>query len=469
MADIHFGTDGWRGIIAWDFTFDNVRTMAQALADFISINMPSNMEDKTNLVAVGYDRRFLSEKFASDIASILKLNKLDVLLLDTPVPSPLMSVLSASKVWISIMVTASHNAPHYNGIKIKLEGAPISTKLTKEIEELLYQKPVMYIPGHNVPPTKGLQKAYFKYVSSKINLKKLATLKGKIAVDYMHGSAATYFEQILGPSKVLALRSNIDPTFGSVAPEPKESNLTELKKLVVNKKCLMGIGLDGDGDRIAFIDEKGKYISPCLISAVALDYLVKHKKLKGSVVQCVSMGYLTKRIAEKYGLGFEEVPVGFKNIAQKNAFEDIAFGAEESGGYFFKGLLPERDAITFALFIMEIMANTKKSLSQLCQEVQKEYGASVFLRRDFELTKEFEKANFNEKFKKKLPKKILNLYPVRDISMTDGIKITLDKGEWVLLRPSGTEPKLRIYAESATKKQTEELLDWAQKTAAQIK
>lgn len=469
MADIRFGTDGWRGIIAWDFTFDNVRTLAQALADFISTNMPSNMEDKTNLVAVGYDRRFLSEQFASDIASILKLNKLDVLLLDSPVPSPLMSVLSASKVWISIMVTASHNAPHYNGIKIKLDGAPMSSKLTKEIEELLYQKPVMYIPGHNVTPTKGLQKQYLKYVSSKINLKKIAALKGKIAVDYMHGSASTYFEQILGDKKVLALRSELDPTFGGVAPEPKESNLTELKKLVVNKKCLMGIALDGDGDRISFIDEKGKYITPCLISAVALDYLVKHKKLTGNVVQCVSMGYLTRRIAEKHGLGFEEVPVGFKNIAQKNLFEDIAFGAEESGGYFFKGLLPERDAITFALFIMEIMANTKKSLSQLCQEVQKEYGTSIFLRRDFELTKELEKTNFNEKFKKKLPKKVLNLYPVKTVSMIDGIKITLDKGEWVLLRPSGTEPKLRIYAESPTKKQTEELLDWAQKTAAAIK
>ena len=367
------------------------------------------------------------------------------------------------------MVTASHNAPHYNGIKIKLEGAPMSSKLTKEIEELLYQKPVMYIPGHNVLPTKGLQKNYFKYVSSKINLRKIALLKGKIAVDYMHGSASTYLEQILGNNKVLSLRRELNPTFGGVAPEPKENNLTDLKKLVVNKKCLMGIAMDGDGDRIAFVDEKGKYISSCLISAVALDYLVKHKKLKGNVVQCVSMGYLTKRIAEQHGLGFEEVPVGFKNIAEKNAFEDIAFGAEESGGYFFKGLLPERDAITFALFIMEIMANTKKSLSQLCQDVQKEYGASVFLRRDLELTKEFEKTGFNEKFKKKLPKKVLNLYPVRNVSMIDGIKITLDKGEWVLLRPSGTEPKLRIYAESPTKKQTEELLDWAQKTAATIK
>lgn len=469
MADIRFGTDGWRGIIAWDFTFENVRTMAQALADFISINMPSNMEDKTNLVAVGYDRRFLSEKFAADIASILKLNKLDVVLLDTPVPSPLMSVLSSSKVWISIMVTASHNPPHYNGIKVKLGGAPISSKLTKEIEELLYQKPVMYIPGHNVQPTKGLQKNYFKYVSSKINLKKIATLKGKIAVDYMHGSASTYLEQILGENKVLALRSEVDPTFGGVAPEPKESNLSDLKKLVVNKKCLFGIGLDGDGDRISFIDEKGKFISSCLISAVALDYLVKHKKLTGNVVQCVSMGYLTKRIAEKHDLGFEEVPVGFKHIAEKNMFEDIAFGAEESGGYFFKGLLPERDAITFALFIMEILANTKKSLSQLCQEVQKEYGTSVFSRRDIILTKDFDRATFNEKLKKKLPKKILNLYPIKNISMIDGMKITLDKGEWILLRPSGTEPKLRIYAESPTKKQTEELLDWAQKTAAAIK
>ena len=468
MANIHFGTDGWRGVIAWDFTFDNVRKMAQALADFINLNAPSELGNKTNIAAVGYDRRFLSDKFAADIASILKLNKIDVVLLDKPVSTPVMSCLSYTKFWICIMVTASHNPPHYNGIKIKIDGGPISSKLTKEIEELIGQKSVLYIPWHQVDAVSGLEKIYFKYIGSKVNLKKALSLKGKIAVDYMHGSAAGYFEQILGENRVIVLNDSHDPCFGGIKPEPKESSLSALKKAVIANKCLLGAAFDGDGDRTAIIDEKGKYLTPCSVSALVLNHLVKNKKLKGRVLQCISMGYLNKRIARAAGLDFEEVPVGFKYISERTALEDIAFGAEESGGYCWNGLMPERDGLTLVMYILEIMAARKMSLSELVKELEKQYGTSCYQRRDFEISKPVDRGTLAEKLKKKLPKKILGR-AVSEVYTFDGLKIILDNDEWLLIRPSGTEPLLRLYCETANKKQTEEFLNFGEKLLSSFK
>lgn len=468
MANIHFGTDGWRGVIAWDFTFDNVRKMAQALADFINLNAPSELGNKTNIAAVGYDRRFLSDKFAADIASILKLNKIDVVLVDKPVSTPVMSCLSYTKFWICIMVTASHNPPHYNGIKIKIDGGPISSKLTKEIEELIGQKSVLYIPGHQVDAVSGLEKIYFKYIGSKVNLKKALSLKGKIAVDYMHGSAAGYFEQILGENRVIVLNDSHDPCFGGIKPEPKESSLSALKKAVIANKCLLGAAFDGDGDRTAIIDEKGKYLTPCSVSALVLNHLVKNKKLKGRVLQCISMGYLNKRIARAAGLDFEEVPVGFKYISERTALEDIAFGAEESGGYCWNGLMPERDGLTLVMYILEIMAARKMSLSELVKELEKQYGTSCYQRRDFEISKPVDRGTLAEKLKKKLPKKILGR-AVSEVYTFDGLKIILDNDEWLLIRPSGTEPLLRLYCETANKKQTEEFLNFGEKLLSAFK
>lgn len=468
MANIQFGTDGWRGTIAWDFTFNNVRRMAQALADFINLNAPSDLGSKTNIAAVGYDRRFLSDKFAADIASILKLNKIDVTLLDKPVTTPVMSCLSYTKFWICIMVTASHNPAQYNGIKIKVNGGSISARLTKEIEEMLDQKSVLYIPTHKVEPTKGLEKLYFKYIASKANLKKAAALKGKVAVDYMYGSAAGYLEEILGPAKVVALHEKNDPCFGGIKPEPKESALEELKKTVVKEKCLLGAAFDGDGDRTAIIDEKGKYLSPCMVSAIVLNHLVKNKKIEGRVLQCISMGYLNKRVARAASMDFEEVPVGFKYIAERTTIEDIGFGAEESGGYCWTGLIPERDGLTLVMFIMEIMAARKMTLSELVKEIEKEYGASCYQRRDFAISKTIDRTVMAERLKKKLPKKILGRH-IAEVYTFDGLKIILDNDEWLLIRPSGTEPILRLYSETGDKKQTEAFLDFGEKIAAAFK
>ena len=468
MANIKFGTDGWRGIIAWDFTFDNVKRMAQALATFININMPSNLEDKTGGVVIGYDRRFMADKVAKDIATIMKLNKLDVTLLDQPVSTPMISCLSFTKFWFAVMVTASHNDAQYLGIKIKMNGGSVPLRFTKEIEELINQRPPLYTPGYKIETKKGLEKIYFKYVSSKANLKKALTLKGKIAVDYMYGSACGYLESLLSPRKVIALHTNADPTFGGIKPEPKESALGELKKTVVEKKCLFGIAFDGDGDRSALIDEKGKYITPMQVSAVLLHHLVKYKKLKGKVLQCLSMGYLTKRIARNFGLDFEELPVGFKNIAERTYLEDVVFGAEESGGYCWKGTMPERDGLLLAVFIMEIMVTRKMKLSELVKETATLYGNSYYERKDVDVKKIFDISTFGDKFKRKLPKKILGKEITETLNI-DGLKIIFADDSWLLARPSGTEPIIRLYAETEDKKQTQALLELAEQALSTLK
>ena len=284
----------------------------------------------------------------------------------------------------------------------------------------------------------------------------------------MHGSAAGYFEQILGENRVIVLNDSHDPCFGGIKPEPKESSLSTLKKAVIANKCLLGAAFDGDGDRTAIIDEKGKYLTPCSVSALVLNHLVKNKKLKGHVLQCISMGYLNKRIARAAGLDFEEVPVGFKYIAERTALEDIAFGAEESGGYCWNGLMPERDGLTLVMYILEIMAARKMSLSELVKELEKQYGTSCYQRRDFEISKPVDRGTLAEKLKKKLPKKILGR-AVSEVYTFDGLKIILDNDEWLLIRPSGTEPLLRLYCETANKKQTEEFLNFGEKLLSAFK
>ena len=460
-TEIKFGTDGWRGVIAWDFTFENVHRAAQALADYINENAPSDENGKLPKVFVGFDRRFMSDLFATDIANIFRSNKIDVTLSTCPVSSPVASCLSLSKFWLSVIVTASHNPAQYNGLKVKIAGGAASSRTTKEIEELIDENSVLLLYGQKAEQ-KDLTDVYLKYVQAHVNSKKLKTFKGKVVVDYMYGASAGYVEKILPPRQVIALRAEHDPTFGGVQPEPVEKNLSVLKKTVVAQKAALGVAFDGDGDRVALFDEKGTYLTPCMIAAVLCNYLIKHKKLKGKIVQTVSMGYLLKRIARAHNMLFEEVDVGFKNVAERMALEDVAFGVEESGGFAWKGNLPDRDGLTVALAFVEIMAATGKKASELCADIGKEYGTSVYLRRDLPLVKPVDKALLTDKLRKKLPKKINNR-KVAEVTTFDGLKIWFDNDEWVLIRPSGTEPVVRIYAETATKKDTQALLEFGAK------
>ena len=460
--EIRFGTDGWRGIIGWDFTFQNIYLLAQALADYVKENAPGD-DAKQPKVFVGYDNRFMSERVAKDIADILCSNKLDAVLSSVAVSSPVAACLTLNKFWLSVMVTASHNEAHFNGVKVKIGGGSASVRVTKDIEALIGKNPLTKLP-HQTAAAKDLTDIYFKYVKAHAVTKKIGSFKGKVAVDYMYGSAAGYVEQFLPSKQVFALHNTHDPTFGGGRPEPVERNLTELKKLVLEKKAALGIAFDGDGDRVSLIDEKGAYLTPCLIAAVICDYLIKHKKLKGNIVQSYSMGFLLKRIARKYDMIFEEVNIGFKHVAERIALDDVAFGVEESGGFAWKGNLPDRDGLGVALAFLEIMGATGKKASELCSDIAKEYGASVYIRRDLEITKPIDKNFMADKLRKRLPKKINNR-KVEQAFTTDGLKVVLDNDDWLLIRPAGTERVLRIHAETASKKETLALLDFAEKLA----
>ncbi len=463
-ADIHFGTDGWRGVIAWDFTYENVHRLAQALADYVNENAPSEEEGKTSKVFVGYDCRFMSDLFAADLASILRSNKINVTLSDRPVPTPMVSALTLRKFWLGIIVTASHNPAQYNGVKVKWGGRSAPLRETNEIEERLDTNPILLLYGQKAEQ-KDLTALYKKYLSSLANTRKIAGLKGNIVVDYMYGAAAGWLEELLPSNKIISLHAKHDPTFNGLQPDPAAKNLMDLKKAILEKKAVVGFAFDGDGDRFGVMDEKGNYITPCVASAVLLNYLIKYKHLKGKVVLTASMGYLPKRIARAHNMPVEEVQVGFKHVAEVMALEEVAFGVEEAGGYAWKGGSSDRDALVVALTWLEMMAVTKKKPSELCEQILKEYGAGVYARRDLPAAKPIDKELFVEKLRKKLPKKVGN-FKVSEVSVLDGIKVYFEHDEWLLVRPSGTEPLVRVYAETATKKDTQALLDFGEKLAA---
>ncbi len=461
--DIVFGTDGFRAMIGDKFDFNNVRRIAQGLADYMAYK---SMKGPDKKVAIGYDRRFLSEKFAEQFAAVLVKSGIPAEVSLTPISTPAISVLTEKKYVMGVVITASHNPYLYNGVKIKYKGRSAPPAMTAEIETHIPKNPVAEVKC-NVEK-KDFRKEYCSYIKSKYDLKKiLSGIKGKIVVDFMNGTAAEVADEIFcGSKNIICLHANRDPLFTQVgAPEPVEKNLAELIKTVKDNKALMGIAVDGDGDRFALIDDRGNYLTPCQIAPLIVDYLVEHKKYSGKLVQAVSLGYLTKRIAAANKFLFEEVPVGFKFIAEKIASEDILFGAEESGGYAWKKNLPERDGFITALMLLEISAVKKKKVSELWAEIEKKYGKSVFLRQDYHLPKPVgNKHSFAVKIKKKLAKKILN-YKVKEANTLDGLKVVLENDWWFLIRPSGTEPLLRVYAETDSQSNTRKLLETAYKAS----
>jgi phosphomannomutase len=454
---ISFGTDGFRGVIARDFTYDVVRKTAQGMADYIAYKY---MRADKPSVAVGYDRRFMSDRFARTMAEVLAANGLSVTLSATPLPTPAVSLLTAKGYGLGVVITASHNSHYYNGIKVKQNGRSAPPSMTADIENYVAKAVPMKPSGAQVT-VKDFRQTYADYINTRVNSAKvLAKLPGKVVVDFMHGVGAEA-AALFNSKNVIKLRDRHDPLFGGMAPEPVEKNLQELVASVKKNKALFGVALDGDADRFALVSDKGQYMTPCQTAPLLLEHLLSTGKHKGKVAQAVSMGYLTKRIARAAGLPFEETLVGFKYIAEKMLNEDVCFGVEESGGYTWKGNLPERDGVLTALFMMEIAVKTGKSVSALYAEIEKKYGKSAFIRRDFNLAKAIpNKHSFAVKIKKKLPKLLLG-HKIIETNTIDGLKIVLDNDWWVLMRPSGTEPLLRTYAETETQENTKKLLDIA--------
>lgn len=454
---VKFGTDGWRGIIADTYTFNNVRRVALATARVFK----DHPKTKTGFV-IGYDTRFGSRQFAEAAAEVIAGQNIKVFLTDSFVTTPTISLLARDlKCALGVMITASHNPAIYNGYKLKDEFggsmdpdeiAKIEKELenikevnvTKSLDELITEGIVEYYKGGEY---------YLNYLKNKIDIEKIKKGDLKVIYDAMYGAGQNIINKFV---EIKQLHGEINPSFGKSAPEPVEKNLSEICGDIKEGNYNIGIVTDGDADRIAIIDEKGDFLDAQKTFAILLKYLFEKKKLTGKVVRGFSTSELIKRYCEKNGIELVTVPIGFKHISKIMITDDVMIGAEESGGIGIKGHLPERDGIYNGMLYMELMAEYSKSISELKSELDDEFGKYFYQRNDVRTTEE-----------KKL--KALDLCKgiktgdefggkkINSIETLDGFKFFFDNG-WIIVRASGTEPLLRIYCETTGTDNTAETL-----------
>ena len=464
---IKFGTDGWRAIISEDFTFDNVQKVSQAIAD--------HFKGKDVSFVVGYDWRFLSEKYAELVTEVLSANNIKVFLSDKAVPTPLVSLaIKNKKLSGGIMITASHNPPDYNGIKIKAHYASSADQtITKSVESLLEKNKVKTLPlkdaiASGAVEIVDLKSDYMKFMRSYIDLDLLKKSKLKVLVDCMHGVGDGYIKEVLKDTgvQITEMRIGRDPLFGGVNPEPIPKNLGPVFEEMKNGNFDIAIVNDGDADRIAAVMPKGEYISAGQIMALLLLHFIEDKKWTGSVVKTVTNTALIERIARKYKLKLHETPVGFKYICKIMLEEDVLIGGEESGGIGVKGYIPERDGMLLGMLLIEMMAHRKKGILQIMSDVEKEYGKFCYTRIDMEYADD-KKKKLMESLKKAPLKKVLDK-PVVETKSYDGFKFILEDGSWLTMRLSGTEPILRVYAEASSKDLAQKYIEFGKKIALSV-
>ena len=466
MGEIKFGTDGWRAVIAQDFTFANVARVAQAVADYYK-----GKEGEKKLV-VGYDTRFLSREFAELVAEVLSANDLPVILSRQDLPTQCISfAIQSEKLAGGVMVSASHNPPRFNGIKIRESfGGSAPPQVTRQIEALLDKSEIKRVPLKEAEK-KGLLKrkdiieGYLKKVRSFLDQDLIKKAHLKVIHDPMFGVGDGLIEKILATSRcqVLTIHPKYNPGFGGLAPEPIEENLQDLKIKVKEEKADLGLATDGDADRAGVVSDKGEYLTPHQVFSLLLLYLVEGRGLRGGVAKTVSLGYQPERIAEDFGLSLYEVPVGFKYVCDKMLEKDILFGGEESGGYGYRGHLMERDGILSCLLFVEMLTLLQKPLSRILKEMEARFGASFFKRVDFEKLV-VDKEKMIKGLSLSSPSSLGGM-PVREVKTLDGIKFVMDDGSWLLIRPSGTEPKVRVYAEAAGEAELKRIMDQGVKMA----
>jgi phosphomannomutase len=457
---IRFGTDGWRGVISEDFTFANVRLVAEAIANYLI-----EREEAKQGVVIGYDARFLSREYAAECAAMLAAKGIQAQLAQEMIPTPALTwAVKDRQAALGIMITASHNPPVYNGLKIKMPyGGSATPEVTaaiegkvRELEGTICSKPSLadtMIPFHP-------GQAYLDHVKTLLSGDTLRKLKGKVIFEVMYGSAQGYPARLAENYgiELTELHSEINPSFGGIYPEPIEKNLGALRAAVLENKAVVGLATDGDGDRIAAIDQDGRYITAYQIIALLTRYLVEQRGWSGGVVQSLSLSELVKGVVAKYGLKIYETPVGFKHIAELMLQEDILIGGEEAGGIGIKNYIPERDGLLLGFLLMEVVAAYGKTLGQLLDEMSGEFGRYFYGREDVHLS-DHQKAELLEGLSKAPPKKVAG-FEVIHFRQGDGWKFTLPNG-WVIFRVSGTEPILRIYSEMTSPEALRNVLAWA--------
>ena len=461
-ATIKFGTDGWRAVIADEYTFANVERVAQAYADYLLSGAGKASATGSPLCVVGYDRRFLSEHFARRAAEIMVGNGLRIAVFAEDAPTPLISwAVKELGAMGGIVITASHNPPDFNGFKIKAWwGGSAARDTTSAVEKLVDANPPKR--GNVAADTHQLLepaiKSYNAQIAWYIDLDRLRKSPALVVVDPMHGAGGNWVESFLTGAalKVETIRANRDPLFGGVNPEPIDSNLGALKQRVLESRALVGLATDGDADRIGAVNERGATMTMHDVVPLILLHLVRQRKMTGAVVRTFSQSVLLKRIAAAHNLKLYETAIGFKYIADLMLKDDILIGAEESGGIGVQGHIPERDGILNSLLFLEAIITAGKPPSEMLRDLHHEFGEFHFGRKDLHVETAVGRQLIG-RLAKATPHELKG-YKVAGVETTDGTKLLFDDESWLLFRQSGTEPMLRIYAEATSTTKCETLL-----------
>ena len=461
MSDIKFGTDGWRAIIADDYTVKNVMRVAEATAIFME-------ERAMQKVVIGYDCRFGGKMFAETAARVFGNHRIEVVMGDHVASTPMIS-LAVRKLGadLGVVITASHNPPSYNGFKLKSAyGGPSIPDDIAAVEDLIPERPMKDLVSVDEMISKGhftymnLEDMYYNHVVESFDLDAIKKAGFGVAYDAMYGAGYLIFPRILPDAT--CLHCDYNPSFYGQAPEPIERNLQPFSDLIkADPHLQIGIANDGDADRIGMFDEEGLFVDSHHILLLLLYYLYKHKGMTGKVVTTFSVTDKMVQLAEKFGLEVEVTKIGFKYIAEIMTREDVLVGGEESGGLAVKGHIPERDGVWIGLLILEFMAKTGRSLRQLIQLVYDEVGTFAFDRDDLHITpaqkEEVLDKCYHDRFKS-----FGDLTVVRTEKL-DGFKYYLSNNTWVMIRPSGTEPVLRVYCEAPDRTIARNTLDVVRK------
>ncbi|MFH0935732.1 MAG: phosphoglucomutase/phosphomannomutase family protein [Candidatus Omnitrophota bacterium] len=446
-SGIHFGTDGWRAVIGEEYTFANLKVVAQAVADYLGVGKKA---------AVGFDTRFMSGRFARITAEVLAANGIKVILSDRATPTPTLSfAVKSKKLDLGVMITASHNPAEYNGFKIKTSsGGAAGPEITSKVERLLGKSPVKEDRDSALKiKEEDLIRDYIGFIRSYIDLKKIRSRRFRVLVDAMYGSGDSYIGRMLEGTKIELefLRNEVNPSFGGRHPEPVEENLQELKSRVKSEKFDLGIALDGDADRIAAVASGGEFIHPQKILGLLALHLIQDRHWTGGIVKTIAGTTMIDNIARALKVKLYETPVGFKYISNLMETEDIVAGGEEAGGMGVKGYIPERDGSVAGLLLLEMMAYRNKDILKILNEAEKHFGRYYYVRQDLRLKERIEPK------KEKLPLELLGKKVVQ-VKDYDGVKLICEDQSWLMFRASGTEPIMRIYAEARSLKQAKCLL-----------
>jgi phosphomannomutase len=483
---IHFGTDGWRAVISDTFTFNNLRLVAQAIADAVaSEHWDKSGNGKTppdpKKIIVGFDTRFLSDRYAGEVARVLAANGFTVHLTQADAPTPAVSYAVQSMNAIAgVMITASHNAPRYNGVKLKSAyGGSALPEQCRRVEVYITDNEAR-ARGPNLMEFDRARKkslirrfnplpAYYGHLRTLINTEMIAENPQRFIVDSMYGSGRGVIKGFLQGTgcEIAEIRAELNPGFGGIHPEPIAKYLGALASAVSAGMGNFGLATDGDADRIGAMDERGNFIDPHKIMTLAFRYLVEERGWSGAVVRTVSTTRMVDRLAKRYGLKLYETPVGFNHIADYMINEDILIGGEESGGISFKGHIPEGDGPIMGLLLVEIISAAKKSLYELVEDLLTDVGPAFYERKDLRLSHPVAKDEMTDYIARQAPSEIGN-EKVTEVSNLDGVKYILADDSWLLIRPSGTEPVLRVYAEGRSMEMVKSILTYGERLAASV-